>query len=184
MGKKIESGGFKEGYVVNRIRTASSSNNQNDKIDYSTIEFPNGIVPFCVILFIYVAGMIAAVVAGYIKDPFFSSVPTWPKYLVAVPAVTLCMNLLWLIGRTGLFTSIGYASLSLSRVTHFDKLKQKFKVTPIAAGLEEVKDYSDYKEYCSERIKYTKKWTYISLGVHTGLFVVSLIIFLIVSSVH
>ncbi len=183
MNKKINSnGGFKEGYSVNRIRTTPTNNNKKDeKIDYSSIEFPNGIIPFCFILFVYVAGLIASLVSAYYLDQFFNI--NWPNYMVSVPAVTLCMNLLWLIGRTGLFTSIGYASLSLSRVTHFDKIKEKMKITPIAYGLEEVKDYKDYKEYCGERIKYTKKWTYISLGVHTGLFVVSLIIFLIVKSI-
>ena len=183
MNKKISSnGGFKEGYSINRIRTTPTNNNKKDeKIDYSSIEFPNGIIPFCFILFIYVAGIIASLVAAYYLDPLFSK--SWPKYVVSVPAVTLCMNLLWLIGRTGLFTSIGYASLTFSRVTHFNKLKEKTKITPIAYGLEEVKDYAGYKDYCSERIKYTKKWTLISLGVHTGLFVVSLIIFLIVGSI-
>ncbi len=181
MGKKINSnGGFKEGYAVNRIRTNPTKD--ETPVDLEKISYPDGIIPFCVILFLYVAGLIASLVSAYFLDPFFAT--TWPNYVVSVAAVTLCMNLLWLIGRTGIFASFGYAAISFSRITHFDKVREKVRSTPIAMGLEEVKDFKTFKDYVTIRQKYTKKWTYISLGTHLGIFIVSLIIMIIVNTMN
>ncbi len=76
---------------------------------------------------------------------------------MSVPAVTLCLNLLWLIGRTGLFNSFGYMSLKLSRATHFSTFKQKIKVTAINCGLDEVENFQQYNEYVAHRQECTKK---------------------------
>lgn len=183
MNQKVN-GGFKTGYSVNRIRP------KNDKphhdVDYDNIVYPSGILPFGFLLFLYGAGLIVALVCGSIYDPGFkfADAPQWPKYVLCVPAVTLCLNLLWVIGRTGLFNSFGYMNLKLSRLTHIHALKEKVKLTPINNGLDEINDYHSYSEYVACRQKCTKKWTYISLGTHTGLFVISLIIYLVVTSLH
>ncbi len=173
---KISNGTFKEGYVVNKIKHPSSA---DEPINFDKLYYPNGIIPFIFLLFLLFAGWLAVFIAGWQLDIYFKL--KWQNYLVSVPGVTLCLNLFWLISRSGIFNSFGYMGLKFSRITKISALKQKVHITPINESLNEIKTYEEFTKYVIERQKYTKKFMYISLFIHGIIFLASIIVLLIVT---
>lgn len=173
------SNGFREGYVVNKVK--HSIDNFDKPVDFDKLEYPNGIIPFIFLLILYVVGELVVMIVGWQLDPFFYL--TWNRYLISVPGVTLCMNLLWLLSRTGIFNSFGYMSLKFSRILKIDKLKTKINITAINASKEEIKNYEEFTKYVKSRKEHTKKYMYISVSLHLTLFIISTIILLVVGKV-
>ena len=175
---KIKNSTFTEGYVVNKIKHPTKP---NDPIDFDKLYYPNGIIPFIALLILLLGGWLTVFIIGWQIDPYFNL--KWQNYLIAVPGVTLCLNLLWLLARTGIFNSFGYMGLKFGRMTKFSTFKQKIHVTPINASLNEVKTYQEFTKYVIERQKNTKKFMYISLLIHGIIFLIATIIVIIVSYV-
>lgn len=173
---KIKNGAFKEGYVVNKIK----HNPPKDKpTNFDDLYYPNGIIPFIFLLFLLLGGMLTVMLVAWKMDNIYFHLK-WQNYLVSVPGVTLCMNLFWLIARTGIFNSFGYFGLKIGRITRFSNLKEKVHITPINSAMSNIKSYADFNQYVSIRQKHTKKFLYISLAIHGAIFLISIIILLIV----
>lgn len=175
MNKKIRKTSLQSGYSVKK----TLSSNSNKKIKYNKDElikrYPNGIIPFIFITLFFAISLIVlmSVRPKYILDF------TWQSILISISATTLCLDVLWIIGRTGLSSIARFGMMKFGRVTKFNKLKEKMNIYEVYQAIEDVGDYDSYKSYLLDRKKYTRKWCCVSMITHTIIFVISLIIFLI-----
>lgn len=177
--KKIRQSGFSKGYKVKN----NLANNQLDK-KFAAAEkkagikgqFPNGMVPFYMLILLYLVVLIAFLVWN-LKDPIFKDY--WFNAILASGLTYFFTNMLWLIGRTGLMNFTGYGFLKVARVLHYERLREKIHIYTVEPASKQVSNYQEYGEYCTERKAYTKKWCYISAIAGTVIGVLSIVVYLV-----
>lgn len=168
---------FGSGYVL-KPKLTSSYNEVNDKNNKKDLpkNWVNGLPLFIILSLFYSICLITFLVL-WSKQPTFNKI--WPNVVIAVSAVTLILNIFWLLSRTGIFVPANYIFLKVGRITRFDKFKEKTIYNKYDSPTSEIGSMDDYKKYHEIKIKDTKRWCYISVATHTVIFIISLILYLI-----
>lgn len=163
-----------KGYQIKRVVSTTPHHKAGDR-QYNKNHYPNGIVSFIFLLLFYVIFFCTVLGVGFGQHTLGSQ--WWLNSLLGSGVGYFGLNLLWVIGRSGLFEMGGYGLVKFMRMIHLDIIKEKVEFYIHEPALNDVNNVSEYKLYCQQRRSYTKKWTYISLLTSAAVFVVTLVLY-------
>lgn len=183
--KQPKGNGLKTGHTT-YINNNNLDSKKSDKHKlYRNIregKYPNGIFPFVLLLIIFlVIFLIAFFVPNKIIDPQNNQLiklvyREWYDCLWIASGVSLLLNLVWLILRQNFNVNSRYNMKKYAHKFRFDSLRFTQPRTDEDYSLNRVENVDEYREYLQERTLRTKMMFYISLGIHSGLFLIATII--------
>lgn len=176
---KIDSTGSRKlskGYVVNK----NGNNNINKKFvnkkkEYDIRQYPNGFIPFLFLLLFYLIFTTVVLSLGFTNKDISAFYPWYWSTLSSAVAYFL-LNVLWWIGRTGNLPTGGFIWMKCSRALKFSKIREKIDFTIHEPAINDVNTDSEFKEYCSIRKEYTKKFFVISISLSGIILILNFIV--------
>lgn len=163
-----------KGYAINKINSSSNRMNKTKK-EYDVRQYPNGFIPFFFLLLFYLIFTIVVLSIGFTDEKISSFYP-WYWSTLSASVSYLLMNVLWWIGRTGNLPTGGYIFMKCSRAMKLNKIRDKIDFTLHEPAINDVNSNSEFKEYCSIRKNYTKKFFVISITTSFCIFLINMII--------
>lgn len=162
---------IKNGYNFRTTRSRINLNAKDPKKDAP--KTANGWIFFGVLLAVWV---IIFVIASFKHGSYLSYSEAEKNAFAISSGILFGINLLWISGRTLIFSHVTYTFYKLSEFMKLRKLKRFLKLSQDDALFDNMSSYDEYKDYLELKKQNTTLSFAISIGFFTILFIISLIV--------
>ena len=186
MNKKKDSGlsqGYKSYSNSNKTSIGSTNNDLLPSIDSKKqIRYPKGYMSVFLISIITIAIFLANILIKReveitkLEPNKYSNYMSIQNGLTIGVSIGLLLHLFWFMWRQNLSLKSRYASKQMVDIFTIKNFRERKNLTMKSLPWNSIKNFDDYKEYCSIKKKTTALTFYISTGIYTLLFIISLII--------
>lgn len=150
---------------INKYSLSNGVSKKEKEKDIRYGKYPNGLFPFLFILIIWFVIVMIGIFVTLLK---------WDDALSLASGISLLLNVIWWMGRFSFDKRMKYSLHNYSQKLKLNRLKLTEPYFNENFAIHNVNSYEDYVEYLDERSKRSSLMFYISIGLHTILFIVFL----------